>query len=196
MNELGSHLKSAWEGSGSGPLPLIQFNTLIEAALRANQESKKFQTLTLLILGSTFVMMAYFLLFYFGFREALSQVGVGLMLGFFLLRIVLEAYSLWKGKEKVIASSAVESLEKEKTYLRLRLQIHGFFTYLTLGFYTLGFIFLLPEFSRYIPPVWMVALVASYFIPGIILTILIRKNVQKEIRELRAVVEIREKLMQ
>ncbi len=195
MNELGSILKSGWQNSSSSLPTPPPMEELIAEAQRLHRESSKFQRDTLVILGSTFVMMNYFLLFYFGFREGLSQVGVGLMLGFFLFRILLEAYSLWRRKQKTATSSALENLETEKKYLQLRLRIHGPYTYLTLIAYTLGFLLLLPEFSMHITAFWMGALVSSYFIPGIILTLLIRKNVQKEIRELRTVVELREKIM-
>lgn len=195
MNELGSLLKSGWDGSGSAITPPSPADQLIAEARRFNRKSLMFQRQTLLILGSTFLVVSYFLLFYFGFRELLSHVGVGLMLGFFLLRIVLEGYSIRRGNEKEITVSAAEGLELEKTYLQLRLRIHGFYTYLTLGAYTLGFLFLLPEFSQHISSFWMAALVSSYFIPGIILTLLIRTNVQKELRELRMVVELREKIL-
>jgi hypothetical protein len=195
MNELGNTLKSGWKSSGSSINPPPIPTQLISEAQRLNQESVKFQWSTVLILGSTFLMMCYFLLVYFGFREILSHIGVAVMLGFFLLRIVLEAYSILEGRKKEATVSAVESLEKEKKYLELRLRIHGFYTFLTLGAYTLGFLLLLPEFSKYISSFWMAALVCSYFIPGIILTLLIRKNVQKELRELRMVVELKEKIL-
>ena len=195
MNELGQTLKSGWKSSGSDITPPHIPAQLISEAQRLNRESKKFQWSTLLILGSTFLMMCYFLLVYFGFRETLSHVGVAIMLGFFLLRIVLEAYSIVEGGKKEATDSAIESLEKEKKYLELRLRIHGFYTFLTLSAYTLGFLLLLPEFSKHISSFWMAALVCSYFIPGIILTLLIRKNVQKELRELRMVVELKEKIL-
>lgn len=196
MNELGNLLKSGWQNSASdipAPPPTRQ---LIEEANRLQQESFTFQRSTLLILSSTFLMMCYFLLFYFGFRDTLSHLGVGLMLGFFLARILLEAYSLAQGRKKQLSESALSNLENEKSFLQLRLWIHGAGTYLTLGAYTLGFLLLLPEFSKYISAFWMAAFVCSYFIPGIILTLLIRKNVQKEIRELRRVVELKEKLLE
>lgn len=196
MNELGNILKSGWKNSFADIPTPPPIQELIEEAKRLNRESLKFQRSTLLILGSTFLMMCYFLLFYFGFRDTLSHVGVGIMLGFFFMRIVLEAYSLGQGRKKEITQSALENLEKEKKYLELRLKIHGPGTYLTLGAYTLGFLFLLPEFSKYLSAFWMAAFVCSYFIPGIILTLLIRKNVQKEIRELRRVVELREMLLE
>lgn len=195
MNELGQTLKSGWKSSESDITPPPIPAQLISEAQRLNRESKKFQWSTLLILGSTFLMMCYFLLVYFGFRETLSHVGVAIMLGFFLLRIVLEAYSIVEGGKKEATDSAIESLEKEKKYLELRLRIHGFYTFLTLSAYTLGFLLLLPEFSKYISSFWMAAMVCSYFIPGIILTLLIRKNVQKELRELRMVVELKEKIL-
>lgn len=196
MNELGNMLKSGWKSTASTiptPQPVLD---LIEEAKKLNRQSIKFQRNTLLILSSTFLMMCYFLLIQFGFRERLSHVGVGLMLGFFLLRILLEAYSLSQSKKKESIQSALENLEWEKRYLQLRLWIHGFFTYLTLGGYTLGFMLLLPEFSDHISAFWMAAMVCSYFIPGVILTLLIRKNVLKEIRELRQVVDIRKKILE
>lgn len=101
---------------------------------------------------------------------------------------ILEAYSIQKGKQKSPDESANDSLIKENEYLSLRLKIHSTFPYLTLGAYTLGFLFLLPEFSVHTSSFWMGAMVNSYFVPGIILTLVIRKNVQKELRELRMVI--------
>lgn len=196
MNELGNMLKSGWKSTAS-TIPTPQsVPDLIEEAKKLNRQSIKFQQNTLLILSSTFLMMCYFLLFQFGFLERLSHVGVGLMLGFFLLRILLELYSLSQSKKKESIQSALENLDLEKRYLQLRLWTHGFFTYLTLGGYTLGFMLLLPEFSDHISAFWMAAMVCSYFIPGIILTLLIRKNVLREIRELRQVVDIRKKILE
>jgi hypothetical protein len=40
----------------------------------------------------------------------------------------------------------------------------------------------------------MAARVTSYFVPGIVLTLIIRRNVQKELRELRVVVALSENL--
>lgn len=196
MNELGNILKSGWQSSILNIPTPPPMEDLIKEAKRLNRESYKFQRSTLLILGSTFLMMCYFLLFYFGFRDTVSHIGVGVMLGCFFLRIMLEAYSMFQSKKKDAGQAAIENLETEKKYLQLRLRIHGFWTYLTLGGYTLGFMLLLPEFSLYISSFWMAALVCSYFIPGIILTLLIRRNVLKEIRELRSVVEIKAKLLE
>ncbi|WP_296701320.1 hypothetical protein [Algoriphagus sp.] len=194
MNELGKTLKEGWQSSGASIVPPTNMELLISEAEKLNQSSIKFQRNNLIILGLSFLMMCYFLLFYFGFQELLSKIGVAIMLGFFLFRVLLEAYSIYKGKEKSITKAAIDNLEEEKNYLELRLKIHGTFTYLTLGMYTLGFILLLPEFAIYLSSFWMAAMVVSYFVPGIILTLVIRKNVQKEIRELRTVVELMKKI--
>jgi Ca2+/Na+ antiporter len=194
MNELGNILKSGWKSSGLDISPPPSTERLIAEALRLNRESLKFQRNTILILGSTFLMMCYFLLEFFKFQNTLSKIGVGLMLVFFLFRILLEAYSIQKGKKKTGVDSIIASLDKENEYLSLRLKIQGIFTYLTLVAYTLGFLFLVPEFSLYMSRFWLAAMITSYFIPGIILTLLIRKNVQKELRELRMVVELKKKI--
>jgi Ca2+/Na+ antiporter len=193
MNEFES-LKAGWIDARTGMTPSLSATQLIERAQRTNRDSLRFQRGTLLILVVSFLMMGYLLLFYFGFRETLSHLGVGVMLGFFLLRIILEAYSIQKGRAKDYDTSATDTLDQERNYLKLRLRIHGFFTYLTLGMYTLGFLLLLPEFSRYISSFWMAAMVTSYFVPGIVLTLIIRRNVQKELRELRVVVALSENL--
>lgn len=195
MNELGNILNSGWKSSGMDMTPPLPTEQLIAEANRLNRASLKFQNGNLLILGSSFLMMSYILLEFFKFQQMLSKIGVGLMLVFFLFRILLEAYSIHKGKQKSAIESAKNSLMHENQYLNLRLKIHSTFTYLTLGAYTLGFLFLLPEFSLHISSFWMAAMVVSYFIPGILLTLIIRKNVQKELRELRMVVELRKKIL-
>ena len=193
MNEFES-LKAGWVDARTGLTPSLTSTQLIEQAQRTNRDSLRFQRGTLLILVVSFLMMGYFLLVYFGFREPLSHLGVGVMLGFFLLRIILEAYSIQQGRAKGYDNSATDTLDQERNYLKLRLRIHGFFTYLTLGMYTLGFLLLLPEFSKYISSFWMAAMVTSYFVPGILLTLIIRRNVQKELRELRVVVALSQNL--
>jgi len=195
MNEFES-LKAGWVDARTGLTPSLNATQLIEHAQRTNRDSLRFQRGTLVILILSFLMMSYFLLFYIGFRETLSHLGVGLMLSFFLLRIILEAYSIQRGRAKAYDNATTDTLDQEKNYLKLRLRIHGFFTYLTLGMYTLGFLLLLPEFSRYISSFWMAAMVTSYFVPGILLTLLIRRNVQKELRELRVVVALSENLVE
>lgn len=194
MTELNKNLKEAWQDTGATLVPPSNIQNLIDDAKKLNQKSIKFQRNNLIILGASFLMMCYFLIFLFSFQELLSKIGVGIMLGFFLFRIILEGYSIRKAKKGQITESAATNLDNEKNYLSLRLQIHSTYTYLTLGMYTLGFLFLLPEFALYISSFWIATLVVSYFIPGIILTILIRKNVQRELRELRTVVELKGKL--
>ncbi len=195
MDDFSAKLQAHWQNTDVPTPPQMLPEQIIAEAEKLRRESFKFQRSTLLILGSTFLMMCYFLLVYFRFKEPLSHVGVGLMLGFFLLRIVLEAYSLQQGRQKSAAASATENLAKEKKYLQLRLRIHGFYTYLTLSAYTAGFLLLLLEFAQHISAFWMGMFVSSYFVPGIVLTLLIRKNVQKELRELRTVVALQEHLL-
>lgn len=195
MDDFSAKLQAHWQQVQIPSLPPMPPEQIIAEAEKLRRESFKFQRSTLLILSSSFLMMCYFLLIYFRFKEPLSHLGVGLMLGFFFLRIVLETYSLQQGRQKNTAASATETLAKEKKYLRLRLRIHGFYTYLTLSAYTVGFLLLLPEFARHLSAFWMGLFVSAYFIPGIFLTLLIRKNVQKELRELRVVVALQERLL-
>tara|TARA_R110002020_G_scaffold56676_3_gene156645 strand:- start:448 stop:1038 length:591 start_codon:yes stop_codon:yes gene_type:complete len=195
MTEFNKNLTSAWKDSGSGIPAPPSTQSLLAKAKELNQNSMNFQRNNLIILSISFLMMCYFLIFFFGFQEILSKIGVALMLGFFLFRIILEAYSIQKAKSDSLTEPSAINLEKEEDFLGLRLKIHSTYTYLTLGVYTLGFLFLLPEFSLYISSFWMAAIVVSYFVPGIILTLAIRKNVQKEIRELQTVVDLKKKLM-
>lgn len=195
MTELNKNLRAIWQDSGTSITPPTSAQNILLEAKKLNRNSIKFQRSNLIILGLSFLMMCYFLIFFFGFQELLSKIGVALMLAFFLFRIVLEAYSIRKAKKGLITESAATNLENEKNYLSLRLKIHGIYTYLTLGMYTLGFLFLLPEFALHISSFWMASMVVSYFVPGIILTLIIRKNVQKEIRELRTVVDLKKNLM-
>ncbi|WP_026999753.1 hypothetical protein [Eisenibacter elegans] len=60
----------------------------------------------------------------------------------------------------------------------------------------MGFLLLLPEFAKYISAFWMGMFVSAYFVQGIVTTLLIRKNVQKELRELRVVVALQERLLE
>jgi len=195
MTELNKNLKAIWQDSGTSIAPPASVQNIIIEAKKLNQSSIKFQRDNLVVLGLSFLMMCYFLIFFFSFQEFLSKIGVVLMLGFFLFRIVLEAYSIQQAKSDRITEPSSNNLEKEEKYLALRLKIHSTYTYLTLGAYTLGFVFLLPEFAIHLSNFWMAAMVVSYFVPGIILTLIIRKNVQKELHELRTVVDLKKSLM-
>ncbi|WP_075351498.1 hypothetical protein [Algoriphagus marinus] len=195
MTELNKNLKAIWQDLGTSIAPPTSAQNVLLEAKKLNQNSIKFQRGNLIVLGLSFLVMCYFLIFFFSFQDLLSKIGVALMLGFFLFRIVLEAYSIGQAKSDRITEPSSNNLEKEEKYLSLRVKIHSTYTYLTLGVYTLGFIFLLPEFAIHLSSFWMAAMVVSYFVPGIILTLIIRKNVQKELHELRTVVELKKSLM-
>ncbi len=195
MNDLPNYLKKGWKGiEREIPETETTPEQLISKANQLRRDSLRFQWGNILILTLTLVAIIYCWLTFFPFQDTLSKLGIAFMLGSLSIRILGEGLSILKGSRKSLAHETHKSLQREEAYLKLRKLMNGPLTYVTVSGYSLGFFFLAPEFSKYIQPIYMFLMLGSYVITAAVLIFVIRKNVIKEMENLKLVVALRQEI--
>jgi len=165
---------------------------LMTTAQSRKKSSVRFQYGNVATLGFVLLAIVYFFSFYLSMREVLSQLGLTLMYGGLLFRIGIEIYSLGYARNIDMGESSLVNTESTLTYLEFRKRIHGSFTLIIVGLYTLGFYMLVPEFAMYMDTLWVILIAVSYLPAAIIPVWQIRKAIRKEVKELEELVRIRE----
>lgn len=192
MNELPKNILDSWKSAQGAitPQPAMA-ERLIEKANTIKRKSLKLQWGNLILLSVSLIVITACWRLFFPFQELLSKVGVALMLGSLLARIIGEAYSVVSFGGRRITGSALQKLQQEESYLALRTKINGALTYSSLAVYSLGFLMLAPEFSLYIPQPYMWLIYGSYLLLVLGWVLIIRKNVKEETNDLIQVVGLR-----
>ncbi|WP_378176836.1 hypothetical protein [Aquimarina sp. SS2-1] len=142
------------------------------------------------------VLIGIIAFFYFvaPVEHLLSRVGVGLMLGGLLVRIIIELISVSRAKAINLTDHALQTTSDTITFYNYRKNIHGPITLVILGLYTVGFYMITPEFSLYFSTWKMILIDVSYVVGAIFPFISIRKNIKKEIRILKEIIELKKNM--
>lgn len=120
-------------------------------------------------------------------QDTLSHIGIALMIGGLIVRIIIEWISRLKANTIDYSQSSQDSAHLAKSFYQYRKRIHGPVTITIIALYTIGFYLLTPEFSNYFSPVWMWIIDLSYLVIAIVLFLLIRKGVVREMSDLREI---------
>lgn len=191
-----SELENAWKQDKKN---IKSSSTALEAVYEKIKTNKKenffFYYGTIVILTVTLIIISSFFYFVAPVEKLLSRVGVGLMLGGLLIRIIIELISISISKKVHILDCSLEAVDNAISFYKFRKNIHGVIAPIIIGFYTVGFYMITPEFLVYLS-VWSVVLIdVSYLIMAVILFISIRKGVLKEMKTLRETVDLRKDLV-
>lgn len=150
------------------------------------------------ILVLSIVLLGITAFFYFvaPVEHLLSRIGVVLMIGGLFIRIIIEFISVSKSKKINMLDQALHATEKTIAFYKFRRKIHGPVTVVIVALYTIGFYMISPEFSLYFENWQMILIDVSYIIGAVILIIVIRKNIKKEIRILSEIVGLKKKMVE
>tara|TARA_R110002073_G_scaffold123234_2_gene266831 strand:- start:13288 stop:13887 length:600 start_codon:yes stop_codon:yes gene_type:complete len=192
-----SELESAWKQDKKN---IKNSSTALDAVYEKIQVNKKesffFYYGTIVILTFTLIGISTFFYFVAPVEKLLSRIGVGLMLGGLFIRIIIEVISISKSKKVHVLDRSLEVANNTISFYKYRKNIHGIIAPIIVGFYTVGFYMITPEFLIYLP-VWNVVLYdVSYLVMAVFLFIQIRKGVLKEMKTLRETMELRKDLIQ
>ena len=191
FNELKENWKSAKEGHQS-----TNQEQMLQTVLSNRDKSKKAHIGNSLVL--IFVVLGLVAFFYYlaPMQEALSRVGIALMIGGLLLRIIIEFISYQKGNRVDYAAASEQSVEQARQFYTYRKRIHGPVTIGIIALYSVGFYALTPEFSKYFSSFWMWMMDGSYLVIGFTLFIMLRKGVLQEMRDLQRITTIHESMQE
>ena len=186
MNDF-DELKNKWKNDKAdlGQTKTADSEKLVAQARATKNKSRNAQLSTIAILSITLMVLVYFFTEVAPFKEVLSRVGVLLMCGGLLIRIIIEIVSLVKASQLYINLKTDELSKRMVAYYHYRSKIHGAFTITIVALYIIGFYMLTPEFMKYLDMKWIWLMDIGFVFIALTVFYVIRKGVLKELAILR-----------
>jgi hypothetical protein len=111
-----------------------------------------------------------------------------------IFRVFIEIMSIHKAKQINILDATLKTAENTIKFHQFRKTIHQVIAPIIIVLYTVGFYMITPEFSVYMK-FWNVVFIdISYVVIGIILFVIIRKGVKKEMQKLTDIVKLKNEI--
>jgi hypothetical protein len=195
MNSDFKELQSKWESSKkSMETSTTNFDSLYKKIKSKEKENYFFYYGTITILLTTLIVISLFFYYIAPVREILSRIGAGFMIFGLIFRIFIEIMSIHKAKQINILDATLKTAENTIKFHQFRKTIHQVIAPIIIGLYTVGFYMITPEFSVYMK-FWNVVFIdISYVVIGIILFVIIRKGVKKEMQKLTDIVKLKNEI--
>jgi hypothetical protein len=195
MNKELNELRNNWESiKREIKLSNDSLDILYSKIKEKEKENYFFYYGTISILSITLIVISLFFNYVAPVRENLSKIGVGLMVSGLLFRILIEIISIYKSKRINKLDSTLKITENTINFHEFRKVIHKLIAPIIIILYTVGFYMITPEFSIYIKFWHLVLIDISYVVIGVILFIVIRKGVKKEMQKLNEIIKLKEEL--
>lgn len=193
MNSEFNKLQNKWESSKKEiELSNDSLDILYSKIKKKEKENYYFYYGTITILLATLIVISLFFYYVAPVKEILSRIGVGLMILGLLFRILIEIISIYKAKQINNIDNTLKTTENTINFHQFRKTIHKVIAPIIIALYTIGFYIITPEFSLYIEFWNLVLIDISYVIIGIILFIVIRKGVKKEMQKLNDIIKLKD----
>ena len=170
--------------------------TIISAAQKTKNSAVKVHLVNIFILLATLAGIAAFFTYVANFSQPVSHIGVTLMMGVLIVRIVLECYSIYLSVKIDLSESSIKTNDAFLKFYQFRKRIHGPVTVTILVLYTIGFYMLTPEFSLYFSVPVMVLVDLSYIAGALIVGFSIRKGIRKEMTYLNEIRRLQDQIVQ
>jgi len=197
MNSEFNKLQSKWESDKKEiELSNDSLDILYCKIKEKEKENYFFYYGTITILLATLIVISLFFYYVAPVKETLSRIGVALMISGLLVRIFIEVISIYKARQINNIDNTLKTTENRINFHQFRKTIHNVIAPIIIVLYTIGFYIITPEFSLYIEFWNLVLIDISYVIIGIILFLVIRKSVKKEMQKLRDIMELKNDLME
>ncbi len=185
MDNFLDELKCNWKQDNPLPEAGIDAKTVLEKAQAFNKSSIRFQYGNVFILSLTLVFYVICFNKFLLYGTLLSKTGFLLMSVPLTVRIIAEIISIAKGQSIKMYEDALQHNQQLIDYTAFRKWMHGPVTYTIMGLYTLGYYFIMVEFSELVPLWLILVLCAAYPVVASFLIIQIRKGIKKEMEQLR-----------
>ncbi|QCE43176.1 hypothetical protein [Psychroserpens sp. NJDZ02] len=188
-------LQNKWDHSKSSlDQTATNFDSLYAKIKHKERDNYMFYYGTITILLITLVVIALFFYHVAPVKTLVSKIGVGLMLGGLIFRIYIEVISIYKAKQINTLDNALQAVDNTIKFHQFRKTIHQVIAPIIIILYTIGFYLITPEFSLHMPFWNLILIDVSYVVIGIILFIVIRKAVKKEMHKLAEILKLKKDL--
>jgi hypothetical protein len=197
MNSEFNKLQNNWESNKKEiELSNDSLDILYSKIKEKEKENYFFYYGTITILLATLIVISLFFYYVAPVKETLSRIGVGLMISGLIFRIFIEVISIYKAQQINNIDNTLKTTENTINFHQFRKTIHKVIAPIIIVLYTIGFYIITPEFSLYIEFWNLVLIDISYVIIGIILFLVIRKGVKKEMQKLTDIMELKNDIME
>lgn len=194
MSDPLKNLKNSWQAAKKDSQQPANTDHLINLAQAKMKSAVYMHVKNIAILVLTFAGLVAFFTYVAPFGHTLSHLGIALMLGGLLIRILIEGYSIYLSSKIDLSASVSVVNQQYLDFHAYRKRIHGFVTMSILIAYSVGFYMLMPEFSLYFSQSIIILLCLSYPIAAAIFGFFIRKGIRGEMRYLNELIDVRESI--
>jgi len=196
MNKEFKNLQSTWDNSKQHlEHATPNLDNLYKRIKKKETENYFFYYGTISILFITIITIFLFFYFIAPVNELLSKIGVGLMIFGLVFRIFIELISIYKAKQINNLDTTLKTTENSIIFHRFRKTIHQVVAPIIIALYTIGFFMITPEFSEHMELWNMVLIDISYIVIGIILFLVIKKGVNKEMKKLTEIIKLKNEII-
>ena len=192
-----NELQNKWEINKSDiELSSNSLDILYGKIKKKEKENYFFYYGTITILLATLIVISLFFYYVAPVKETLSRIGVGLMISGLVFRIFIEIISIYKARQINNLENTLKTTENTINFHQFRKIIHKVIAPIIIVLYTIGFYLITPEFSLYIEFWNLVLIDISYVIIGVILFVVIRKGVKKEMQKMTDIMELKNEIIE
>jgi len=193
-NEL-ENLKTLWKDAKDGlPESQVSVEHLAKISRQKMRAASAIQLGNLLVLVATVAALSAYFYFVGHFLWTLSIMGMWLMIGSMIFRIIIEGFSVYRSRTIDLGNSIQLVNDQNLKYYNFRKTINGPVTKGVLVLYSIGFLLLMPESKEFISDLLLVALVGSYLLAIGIVWFFIKKAVNEEGRLLTSLRDLKNEL--
>ncbi len=172
-------LQSLWNQQ-AGSRTSITASALIRKAESNIKKLKTGQAWTIAVLATLSTILTGYFVWIGAYRFNILAVGLGVMIGVILLRILLEWISVNKLKKIKPDSSMIEFGSRMADFYAWRRRIHFIFIPIIYICYIAGFAALLPSFKQNLSYGMYLYVIISGFVSLLVLAVFIGKQIKKE----------------
>ncbi len=195
-NEL-SDLKKVWQQAQlHQPAPRVSSETLITQARLKKKTVYAEHFGNLAVLGGTVLLLIVYFYFIYSLQDTASIWGINFMIVGLLVRIGIEVLSFMQSRKIQVDRPTTDSLLSLMAFHRLRKRIHGPITLVIVAMYVVGLYAVTPEAGRHISATAFMWMHISIPAIAIFLVMVGRKGIRNEMRALKKLVEIQQRLQQ
>lgn len=185
MDNFLDDLKSNWKQEKEQSTPVIDAQTLLSKAEAYKKSAIRFQYGNVMVLSITLMFYIIFFQQFLLQGTLLSKVGFIIMSVPLLIRIIAEMISIAKGRKIKLYENALRHNQQMIQYTAFRKWMHGPVTYTIMGLYTMGYYFIMVEFSEFVPGWLMIIMCIAYPVVAFIIIKQVRKGIKNEMEQLQ-----------
>ena len=186
MNNPFEELQDSWKKSGQDiNTDQQKIDEVISSAESKQKSNKLFYYGNIAVLSVTVLVLIIVWQRWMPFRELLSKIGIGIMIGSLVLRIIIEIFSTVKSRSINLLDTTVSANQERIKYYKFRKNVNGPVTITLVTTYLIGLFLILPEMNNYFSTWLIVAAMAAFLVSGLFIIYKVRQSIRQEMENLR-----------